>query len=139
MCHLILFLPVLALPVFWLLPLPVASLVYGLTLVLSMIMYYMIFKVMHRPNQLGSDTLLKRKGRVLRSEGRQHVIRLGNELWTARCNEHLAPDDEVTVVGLTGLTLEVVRCHPDGAELSPVVAESVSCHRFPNLRGHPRR
>lgn len=133
MCHLILFLPVLALPVFWLLPLPVAGFVYGITLLLSMTMYYMIFKVMHQPNQLGVDTLLNRKGRVLRSEGGQHVIRLGNELWTARCNESLEPNDEVAVVGLTGLTLQVQRLQPVNSDVPGIAAKSATCRRFPAL------
>lgn len=107
MCHIILFLPVLALPVFWLLPLSLAAPIYLATLLFSGWMYYAVYGAMHRPKRVGPEALLNRRGRVIRTEGHRSVIRLGNEIWNARSQERLGPGDGVVVVGRTGLTLRV--------------------------------
>lgn len=109
MCHLILFLPVLALPVFWLLPLSLAAPVYLATLIFSGWMYYVIYGVMHRPKRVGAEALLNRCGRVIKAGGAVSVVRLGNEIWNARSQDPLHPDDRVKVIGRTGLTLTVSR------------------------------
>jgi len=58
MCHLILFLPVLALPLFWLVPLSVAIPVYSAILVVWGWMYYFVIRVMRRPVVSGTEALL---------------------------------------------------------------------------------
>ena len=107
MCHILLFLPVLALPVFWLLPLPIAATLYLFTLLFSGWMYYVVLTVMHRPTRVGAETLLNRNARVIRTQGQRCIIRLGNELWSARSKGQLSPGDSVLVVSRDGLTLQV--------------------------------
>lgn len=135
MCHIILFLPVLALPVFWLLPLPIAGTLYLLTLLFSGWMYYVVLTVMHRPVRVGAATLLNRHGRVIRIQGRRCVIRLGNEIWSAQTKQRLRPGDEVVVTGRTGLTLRVspLSC-TDFAETA--AREHASCTGWPLRRCH---
>lgn len=107
MCHIILFLPVLALPVFWLVPLPIAGTLYLFILLFSAWMYYVVLTVMRRPARVGAETLLNRCGRVIRTQGEHSVIRLGNEIWSARSKQQVSPGDDVLVIGRAGLTLRV--------------------------------
>ena len=127
MCHILLFLPVLALPVFWLLPLPIAGTVYLVTLLFSGWMYYVVLTVMHRPVRVGAETLLNRGGRVIRTQGQQCVIRLGNEIWSARSKGPLSLGDQVQVVGRDGLTLRVSPV-TDEACTRMIPGAAASCH-----------
>lgn len=106
MCHLFLGLPLFALPVFWLLPLPVAAAVYGVTLALSLTVYGCAWKAMQAPRMNGTEALLRRRGRVVRVDEHRAMLLVGGELWAAEAPEQtLAPGDEVIIVGFDGLTL----------------------------------
>jgi len=56
MCHIILMMPILALPLFWVLPLSIAAPVYGVILLLSSWLYYFTMQAMRRPTEIGSET-----------------------------------------------------------------------------------
>ncbi|HYW76013.1 MAG TPA: NfeD family protein [Gammaproteobacteria bacterium] len=127
MCHIILFLPVLALPVFWLVPLPIAGTLYLFILLFSAWMYYVVLTVMHQPARVGAETLLNRCGRVIRTQGQQCLIQLGNEIWSARSKGQLSPGDNVRVVSRDGLTLRVSPV-TDKACTRMIPGEAASCH-----------
>jgi len=107
MCHLVLFLPVFALPVFWLLPWPEATGIYAVVLGLSAWLYYVVVKMMHRPSVIGSHTLIGRCGTVVQSEGCCGLARIGRELWRIESTRDLNDHDPVTVTGRRGLVLQV--------------------------------
>ncbi len=107
MCHLILLLPVLALPVFWFLPLFQAVAVYGVVTALSLWVYRYLLKAMHRPVQIGVEALLGREGEVVDTAGGQVLVRVASETWTARSRRPVAVGDRVRVVRVDGLVLEL--------------------------------
>jgi len=108
MCHLVLFLPVFALPVFWLFPWPEATGIYVVVLASSAWLYYVIIKVMHRPSVIGAHTLLGAGGTVTQFDGSRGLARIGRELWRIESAEPLAANEDVTVTGRRGFVLNVV-------------------------------
>jgi membrane-bound serine protease (ClpP class) len=55
----------------------------------------------------GVEHLLGQRAVVQRSDGHDTYVRLDGELWHARCDSPLAPEDEVEVTGIDGLTVQV--------------------------------
>lgn len=110
MCHLILLLPFVSLPVFWLLPLPVAAPLYAVILVLSAIFYVVMIRLMRRPTATGIEGIVHASGIVEAVSGDMLSVRVDGEHWNARCpSEGLEPGDRVDVIGIDGLTLRVTR------------------------------
>lgn len=109
MCHLILLLPVLALPVFWFVPLSIAVLVYGAVLIVSGWVYVLALRAMHRPVQTGVEALSQHTGEVIGQEDGMFQVRLGSEIWSAESKDRLRPGDPIEVVSVEGLRLKIRR------------------------------
>jgi len=77
MCHLILLLPLLALPLFWMAPMQFAGPAYAVVLVLSGGIYFLAIRAMHRPVQTGVEALLHSRGEVLDKAGNLFRVVLG--------------------------------------------------------------
>ena len=58
MCHLVLLLPVFALPVFWLLPPAVATVLYAAVAAISLVLYLYTFKAMRKPRLNGAEAMI---------------------------------------------------------------------------------
>lgn len=112
MCHLVLMLPVVALPVFWFLPLAVAAPVYGAASALAGVVYYFTWKTGRRPVAIGRERLVGMTVRVLETEPALRV-EMGGEAWRARSPDALAKYDPVRVDGIDGLTLRVRSAKPE--------------------------
>lgn len=108
MCHLVLFMPVFVLPVFWLLPWPLATAIYLTVLLLSAWLYYVVLRIMHRPSRIGLQTLVNAQGRVVKANGSCGLARIGRELWRMRSSDILFPGEIVRVTGRHGFVLEVI-------------------------------
>lgn len=109
MCHLILILPIIALPMFWLIPLPMATLLYAIVVAFSVWVYFKLMQSMHRPVNTGKEGLLHASGEVLRIDHGHLLVRIAGEIWQADSDERLRPGDPIDVVGLNGLRLSVKR------------------------------
>lgn len=110
MCHLMLFLPVFALPVFWLLPLYAATPVYAAIAVISLILYAYTFKAMRQPHLNGAEAMLGETGSVVEASERGATLFYHGELWRAEVEgAPLAPGDEALIVGIEGLRLRIRR------------------------------
>ena len=110
MCHLILLMPVLALPMLWLLPLSIGVPLYGVVLVLSIAAYVMLLRAMRRPVTAGPETLMHAVGTVRSVDGGRAYVWVQSDQWAATCAEGvLAVGDAVEVIGRDGLTLQVRR------------------------------
>jgi len=108
MCHLILVMPVIALPVLWLLPLGEGVTVYATVLVLTVAVYWLAVKAMRAPLQIGRETLLSAIGTVRAAYGREGAVWVASELWSADFgDERPAVGDRVEVVGVEGVRLIV--------------------------------
>jgi len=107
MCHLILFMPVFALPVFWLLPMAAALTVYAVVTGLSLWLYYFAWRAMRVRSICGREGLLGARGVVTNTAVRPIRVRVKSEDWGAESSETLRPGDRVEVVAVQGLRLRV--------------------------------
>ena len=115
MCHLLLLLPVLALPVFWLFPLSVAFPTYALVAVVSVAAYAAAIKAMRRPVLTGKEHMLGATGEVVARDGARLTVEIDGELWAAESPRvELRVGDAVRVVSLEGLQLRVAAISAEG-------------------------
>lgn len=121
MCHLLLFMPVIALPIFWLAPLNVAIPIYAVIVLISGLLYWLIVKSMRKTPLVGAESLLGSEAEVVSrlSPGQvaQYLVRSQGELWSARSADVLEPGETVRIAALRGISLVVERrdngSHPD--------------------------
>ncbi len=110
MCHLLLLLPVIALPVLWLLSPMIAVPTYAAVALAALVFYAYAWKVMRMRRLNGAEGMLGEKGRVVQASGRQATLFFHGELWRAEVEgEPLALGDEALVVGIEGLRLRIRR------------------------------
>jgi inner membrane protein len=108
MCHVLLLLPVLALPVFWIWPLEIALPVWGTAAVVALAVYVLVYKAWKMPLADGPQALLGATGRVVSVAERQVTLRVGRELWLADVKgAPLSLGEEGEVVAIEGLRLTV--------------------------------
>jgi inner membrane protein len=107
MCHFFLILPLVALPVFWIVPFAVALPVYGAVLALSAAIYWYAILAMRRPVQTGAEGMVGEIGEVIESRGANLFVRARSEIWRAESAARLREGDRVRVVAVEQLTLRV--------------------------------
>jgi inner membrane protein len=107
MCHLILMMPLLGLPVFWLWPVSIAAPVYTVIIVLSAAVYFYTLRTMRRPVQTGSEEMLRSLGEVREVRGGRARVRVHSEIWNAESSDKLRKGDRVKILSVDGLTLRV--------------------------------
>lgn len=108
MCHLLLLLPILALPVFWILPLSVAAPVYALVAVVSVAVYVGVVKATRSPVLTGKEHMLGATGEVVASTGSRLTVQIHGELWAGEAvRESLKVGDTARVVAVDGLHLSL--------------------------------
>jgi membrane protein implicated in regulation of membrane protease activity len=104
--------PILALPVFWLLPIGQAVIVYSVALALSGWMFWLMRGNRHRPVKTGKESLVGREAKITsRSNGTRpsYTLMIEGEIWTARSREALKTGERVVITGSEGNTLIVSR------------------------------
>jgi inner membrane protein len=107
MCHLLLLMPLLAVPIFWIAPLTVALTVYIPILAMSLWLYWFAMKTMRRPVETGREQLLQSTGEVIDAADGSLRVRVRGEAWQAVSTDELHRDDTIEVTGMTGLKLHV--------------------------------
>lgn len=107
MCHLVLLMPFLALPVFWLLPLSVAASIYSVVLGVSAWLYIYVFKALSRPVVCGREEILHARGEIIDVHDHQLHVRVHSEVWGGESSDTLSPGDKVEVVDMEDLKLKV--------------------------------
>ncbi len=107
MCHILLVLPLLALPVFWVWPLSVALPAYGVALGLAAATYWFAVRAMCLPKQNGAESLIGDAGQVVVGELGEVRVRIRNELWAAVSPVPLHQGDQVNVVAAEPTQLRV--------------------------------
>jgi len=83
MCHLIFFLPIFGLPVFWIFPFSIALPVYIFIVGISMLLYYKIFQAMRAKVRNGQAAMLGKTGVVLQNIDPEGKIKYAAEIWNA--------------------------------------------------------
>jgi membrane-bound serine protease (ClpP class) len=107
MCHLLLLMPLVALPLFWFLPIAAAASLYAVVVALSAWLYVYVFKAWKRPVVTGKEFLVNSTGEVMDVQGHTLHVRVHSEIWSAESGEPLQPGDLVKVTGMESLTLTV--------------------------------
>jgi len=113
MCHVLLLLPLVALPMFWIMPLAAALPVYGVVLALSAAIYWYAIEAMRRPVQTGAEGMVGEIGEVIESRGAKLFVRACSEIWHAESAAPLHEGDRVKVIAVEDLTLRVEKLDLD--------------------------
>jgi membrane protein implicated in regulation of membrane protease activity len=109
MCHLVLLLPILALPLFWLAPLAIAAPAYVVILIFSGWIYWLAVSAMPRPVQTGAQALAHTTGEVIARKEGVLQVRVHSEIWNAESADDLQPGDRIEVIGVEAMRLKVRR------------------------------
>ena len=116
MCHLILLMPLLALPILWFMPLNFAVPIYAVIVLISGLSYRLIRKSMKKRPETGAESLIGAEAKVVsRLKPRDHaqyLVRSQGELWSAKSPNVLHPGETVNIGAIDGITLTVKRIHP---------------------------
>lgn len=108
MCHLILFLPFFAVPLFWILPLATALPLYFLVLGISLFLYFKIFQAMRQQVKTGREAMLGKKGMVVEDIDPDGKVQYANEIWDATAGGScFLKGEQVKIMGIRGLVLLV--------------------------------
>jgi len=83
MCHLIFFIPLFALPVFWVFPLNTALTIYLTICGICFFIYFKIFLAMRIKHRNGKEAMLGRTGLVVQNIDPEGKIQYGTEIWNA--------------------------------------------------------
>ena len=130
MCHLVLLMPVLGLPLFWLLPLGYALPVNIALWLLSGFLYWLIRKAMRKPVQDGFRSLIGTEAEVVSKRALTHsakcLVRAQGELWSAYSADALEVGEWVNIVAVRGIGVVVERAEPGshsgGIDTAKVIA-----------------
>lgn len=111
MCHILLLMPLLGLPVFWLMPLGQALPVYTIIVLISGLLYWLIWRSTKISAELGPESVIGTEAEVVSilspRHPAQYLVRAKGELWSARCTDTLQPGEKVNVADLSGINLIV--------------------------------
>jgi membrane protein implicated in regulation of membrane protease activity len=107
MCHLLLLMPLVALPLFWFLPMTAAASIYTGVVALSAWLYVYVFKAWSRPVVTGKEYIINSTGEVMDAQGHTLHVRVHSEIWSAESSDTLQPGDRIKVTGIESLTLKV--------------------------------
>lgn len=108
MCHLIFFLPVFGLPVFWFFPFKTALVIYLIICAVTLLLYYKIFQALHGKVCTGKEAMLGKTAVVIRNIDPEGKIQYATEIWraTARGKTFLK-GEKVLINDVLGLNLQV--------------------------------
>lgn len=131
MCHLILLMPVIALPIFWLMPVSYATPIYVVISLASGFLYWLITRAMRQPVRDGFQSLIGTEVEVVSKlnpvDYAQYLVRSGGELWGAKSGEVLQPGENVSVMAVDGIRLVVARRTNESKTIG-VKSHEWNCH-----------
>ncbi len=118
MCHLILVMPVIALPILWLMPLKFAVPIYVVIVLISAFLYWLIMRAMRKPLQDGFQSLIGTEAEVVYKRAPGHSARYlvrakgEGELWSAYSTDVLDIGEWVNIVAVKGIGVVVEQAEP---------------------------
>ena len=117
MCHLLLFMPAIALPIFLIAPLNIAIPVYMIVALTSGVLYWLIANSMRRTPVIGAESLPGTGAEVVSKLAPGHIaqylVRSQGELWSARCPDRLEQGENVRIAAVNWIKLLVERNDED--------------------------
>jgi membrane-bound ClpP family serine protease len=112
MCHLILLSPLLALPLFFILPFKTALITYLLVVSVSVFIYFKIAMAIRSRVRTGKEAMTGAEALVVQDISPEGKIQFGAELWTAMSGgEKFSAGEVVTIQGFRGLRVVVGSQH----------------------------
>jgi membrane protein implicated in regulation of membrane protease activity len=112
MCHIILSLPILALSLFFFLPLRVALPIYLAITGASVLVYYKIIAVMRTKVQTGMEGMIGEDAAVIADINPTGRVRIGGELWRASTRDgNFRRGERVRICGVQGMEVIVEAPH----------------------------
>jgi membrane protein implicated in regulation of membrane protease activity len=119
----LMFLPLIAIPAFWFLPLGQAIPFYGVCILLSALMFLIMHRTMRRPVTTGVESIIGKEAEVISRSGSHrgipYMVRIEGELWSARSRDSLQPGETVMIVGVKGNYLTVEHKDADIVKTEP--------------------
>lgn len=109
MCHLVLFAPVLAFPVFWLLPWSLALPIYGVVVGLTALVAWPVAIAMWLPQRTGMEGMIGARAEAITELDPHGLVRCEGEVWSATADEPIAGGERVRVLAMDRLHLRVTR------------------------------
>ncbi len=104
MCHIILLLPLLTLPLFFVLPFSTALPIYLVILIMTWFLYYKILVVMKSKVQTGIEALIDEDAAVVEDINPEGKILVWSEIWSATANgKKFLKGQKVKICGFYGL------------------------------------
>jgi membrane-bound ClpP family serine protease len=108
MCHIFLTLPVLALPLFFFLPLEKALPIYLMILLVSGFLYYKIASAMKAKVKTGKEEMIGEEAVVIKDINPEGKVTVWSEIWSATGNgKQFRKGQKVKICGVCGLTAVV--------------------------------
>ena len=103
-------LPLIALPVFWYLPLRQAIALYAISVLIAGVMHWLMHSAKKRPVVTGAESLIGKDAEVVSRSDRyrtSYQVRVKNELWSADSEEDLESGETVIITAVKGNRLSV--------------------------------
>jgi membrane-bound ClpP family serine protease len=107
MCHFLILLPLVSLPLYSILPWQEATALYTLINGPLLIAGWLVWRVHRKQPITGHEGMIGRRAVILTPLAPEGKVRCGNELWQARSSDPVAVGDEVRVERLEKTTLIV--------------------------------
>jgi membrane protein implicated in regulation of membrane protease activity len=143
MCHIFLALPVLALPLFFFLPLETALPIYLIILFVSGFLYYKIGAAMQAKVKTGKEEMIGEEAVVIKDINPEGKVTVWSEIWSATGNakgKQFRKGEKVKICDFYGLTAVVCEAAPiplgRGGALSGHLSD-ISCHSLKIDEGDP--
>jgi membrane-bound serine protease (ClpP class) len=102
-CHLIFVLPVAGLVLFWLLPWPLASLLYVAGVAPSMLIAWVAWRALQAPPVMGMEAMAGEAAEAVTDLMPRGQVRYGNDLWMARSAEPVRKGEPVRIRAVDGI------------------------------------
>lgn len=103
MCHLVLAMPIISLPIFYFLPLQAAAQIYSVIFMISLAVYYATAKAMLKPVITGLEAMMGDFAEALEDLRPAGKIKYRNEIWDAYSKTGASKGEVVRIVGFDGI------------------------------------
>jgi membrane protein implicated in regulation of membrane protease activity len=105
--HAFLFMPLIALLLFLVLPWPYALALYIPIATVSLLGYWKTLQALRRPPVTGERAMIGERAEVISSKSEEVEVHYRGETWRAVSSQALQDGQEVVIEGIEGLTLRV--------------------------------
>lgn len=104
MCHILLLFPILALPIFFFLPLQTAATAYVVILLITAFLYFKIISALRSKVQTGLEAMINEEALVIEDIDPEGKVMFWSEIWRATASgKRFRKGEKVKIYGFNGL------------------------------------